>query len=353
LALRADAAGHPREREPHARSRLSSGRPQARRVRVVGRPGRARRRPLYLLEPLRVAGSGRLPRLGRGRPDRPPRRLRHPPPPVSRRGRPHPGPELWERVLRGVVVDGDGPRVHRHRAVGASRPARCHRAVPAGSAARDGEPARVGGDAALTPAIETVALSRSFGGVHAVDGASVRVPAGQRRAIIGPNGAGKTTFFNCLTGVLRPTNGRILLFGADVTRMPEYRRARLGVGRTYQISNVFLGLTVLENVALAVHGTSRLKWMMQRSVDRFSDTREQALGELDKVGLAHRRDVVVRALSYGERRQLELALAIASRPRVFVADEVTVLHRGKVMLDGPPEVIQGNAEVREVYLGRR
>ncbi|OLB41987.1 MAG: hypothetical protein AUI04_05870 [Candidatus Rokubacteria bacterium 13_2_20CM_2_64_8] len=247
----------------------------------------------------------------------------------------------------------------------------------------------------MTPAIETVALSRSFGGVHAVDGASLRVPAGQRRAIIGPNGAGKTTFFNCLTGVLRPTSGRILLFGADVTRMPEYRRARLGVGRTYQISNVFLGLTVLENVALAVHGTSRLKWMVHRSVDRLSDTREQALGELDKVGLAHRRDVVVRALSYGERRQLELALAMASRPRVLLldeptaglapaerqrvseliadipravtviliehdmsvvmglADEVTVLHRGKVMLDGPPEVIQGNAEVREVYLGRR
>src|SRR5437879_5516924 len=236
-------------------------------------------------------------------------------------------------------------------------------------------------------------LSSSFGGVHAVDGAWRRVPAGQRRAIIGPNGAGKTTFFNCLTGVLRPTSGRILLFGADVTRMPEYRRARLGVGRTYQISNVFLGLTVLENVALAVHGTSRLKWMVHRSVDRLSDTREQALGELDKVGLAHRRDVVVRALSYGERRQLELALAMASRPRVLLldeptaglapaerqrvseliadipravtviliehdmsvvlglADEVTVVHRGKVMLDGTPGGIQGNAEVRAVYLG--
>ncbi len=191
------------------------------------------------------------------------------------------------------------------------------------------------------------------------------MPAGQRRAIIGPNGAGKTTFFNCLTGVLRPTSGRILLFGADVTRMPEYRRARLGVGRTYQISNVFLGLTVLENVALAVHGTSRLKWMVHRSVDRLSDTREQALGELDRVGLAHRHDVVVRALSYGERRQLELALAMVPRAVTVIliehdmsvvmglADEVTVLHRGKVMLDGPPEVIQGNAEVREVYLGRR
>jgi branched-chain amino acid transport system ATP-binding protein len=251
------------------------------------------------------------------------------------------------------------------------------------------------GPAALTPAIETVALSRSFGGVQAVDGASLRVPAGQRRAIIGPNGAGKTTLFNCLTGVLRPTSGRILLFGDDVTRMPDYRRARLGVGRTYQITNVFLGLTVLENVVLAVHGTRPSKWMVHRSVDRLDDTREHALAELDKVGLAHRRDVVVRALSYGERRQLELALAMASRPRVLLldeptaglapaerqrvseliagiprdvtviliehdmsvvmglADEVTVLHRGKVMLDGAPEVIQGHAQVREVYLGRR
>jgi branched-chain amino acid transport system ATP-binding protein len=247
----------------------------------------------------------------------------------------------------------------------------------------------------MTTAIETVALSRSFGGVHAVDGASLRVPAGQRRAIIGPNGAGKTTLFNCLTGVLRPTSGRILLFGADVTSMPEYRRARLGVGRTYQISNVFLGLSVLENVVLAVHGTWSRKWMVHQSVERLGDTRERALAELDRVGLVHRRDVVVRSLSYGERRQLELALAMASRPRVLLldepaaglapaerqrvselianiprdvtiiliehdmsvvmglADEVTVLHRGTVILDGPPEIIQGNAEVREVYLGRR
>jgi len=247
----------------------------------------------------------------------------------------------------------------------------------------------------MTPAIETVTLSRSFGGVHAVDGASLRVPPGQRRAIIGPNGAGKTTLFNCLTGVLRPTTGRILLFGDDVTRMPEYRRARLGVGRTYQISNVFLGLTVLENVVLAIHGTRPRKWMIHRAVDRLSDTHAQALGELERVGLVHRRAVVVRALSYGERRQLELALAMASRPRVLLldeptaglapaerervseliatipravtviliehdmsvvmglADEVTVLHRGKVILDGPPEAIQGNAQVREVYLGRR
>ncbi len=247
----------------------------------------------------------------------------------------------------------------------------------------------------MIAAIETVALSRSFGGVHAVAGASLRVPAGQRRAIIGPNGAGKTTLFNCLTGVLRPTSGRILLFGVDVTSMPDYRRARLGVGRTYQISNVFLGLTVLENVVLAVHGTRPRKWMVHRAVERLDDTREQALAEMDRVGLVHRRDVVVRALSYGERRQLEVALAMAGRPRVLLldepaaglapaerqrvseliasiprdvtviliehdmsvvmglADEVTVLHRGKVILDGPPEIIQGNAEVREVYLGRR
>src|SRR6266852_5540924 len=184
-----------------------------------------------------------------------------------------------------------------------------------------GEAAGAAAASVAAPILMTEGLAVRFGGLRALNNVNLAVAAGEIRAIIGPNGAGKTTLFNCLTGVLRPTSGRILLFGVDVTSMPDYRRARLGVGRTYQISNVFLGLTVLENVVLAVHGTRPRKWMVHRAVERLDDTREQALAEMDRVGLVHRRDVVVRALSYGERRQLEVALAMAGRPRVLLLDE--------------------------------
>jgi branched-chain amino acid transport system ATP-binding protein len=241
-------------------------------------------------------------------------------------------------------------------------------------------------------AIEVVDLRKAFGGVHAVDGVSMRVPVGQRRAVIGPNGAGKTTFFNCLTGVVPPTAGRIALFGEDVTAMAEHRRAARGIGRTYQITNVFPALTVLENVLLALNGTNRRKWVMHRSIDRYGDVRERAMAALARIGLDGRSAAPVRLLSYGERRQLELALALASEPRVLLLDEpaaglapadrarlaeaiaridrsvtviliehdmavafgladhVTVLHRGRVIVEGPPAAVQADPQVREVYL---
>jgi branched-chain amino acid transport system ATP-binding protein len=242
-------------------------------------------------------------------------------------------------------------------------------------------------------AVEVRDLLKVFGGVRAVDGVTMSVPVGQRRAIIGPNGAGKTTLFNCLTGALVPTRGRIALFGHDVTRMPEHRRAAMGVGRTYQITNVFPALTVLENVLLALAGTSRLKWVMHRPFHHYGEPRERALGALARSGLAGRSAVAARLLSYGERRQLELALVMASQPRLLlldepaaglapgervrlaetiaavdrtvsvvliehdmnvalrIADHVTVLHRGRVIVEGAPEVVQRNPQVREVYLG--
>jgi branched-chain amino acid transport system ATP-binding protein len=219
------------------------------------------------------------------------------------------------------------------------------------------------------------------------------VPVGQRRAIIGPNGAGKTTLFNCLTGALAPTRGRVALFGHDVTRTPEHRRAAMGVGRTYQITNVFPALSVLENVLLALAGTSRLKWVMYRPLHHYGELRERALGALERIGLTGRSAVPARLLSYGERRQLELALVMASQPRVLlldepaaglapgergrlaetiaavdrtvsvvliehdmnvalrVADHVTVLNRGRIIVEGPPDAVQRNGQVREVYLG--
>ena len=242
-------------------------------------------------------------------------------------------------------------------------------------------------------ALEIVDLAKAFGGLRAVDGVSMRVPVGRRHALIGPNGAGKTTLFNCIAGALMPTAGRVLLFGQDVTRVVEPERATLGLARTYQITNLFPGLTVLENVLLAVQGTTRQKWVFHRSVDAFPESRARAEQALERVGLGQRAGEPVHRLSYGERRQLEFALALASRPRALLLDEptaglspadreriaktiaqvprditvlliehnmdvvlgladrITVLHYGRVITEGTPEEVRANPQAREVYLG--
>jgi len=242
-------------------------------------------------------------------------------------------------------------------------------------------------------AIEARDLSKVFGGLAAVDGVSLEVAAGERRAVIGPNGAGKTTFFHCVTGTLAPTRGRVSLFGRDVTREPEHRRTALGMGRTFQITNVFPDLTLRENLTLALIGTGRRKWVLHRGVDAFPDLGRAAEAGLEAVGLAGRSALPVRQISYGERRQLELALALATQPKVLfldepcaglspserqriarmigelpreitlvmiehdmdvalgLADRVTVLHQGRVILEGTPDQVRANAEVRDVYFG--
>jgi branched-chain amino acid transport system ATP-binding protein len=243
-------------------------------------------------------------------------------------------------------------------------------------------------------AVEVAELTKTFGGLHAVEKVSMKVPNGQRRALIGPNGAGKTTLFNCITGSLHPSAGRVFLFGKEVTHLAEHRRTYMGIGRTYQITNVFHQLSVLENVMLAVQGTGRQKWIMHRFVDMFSESLARAEEVLELVGIGERSSVSVNHLSYGERRQLELALALASRPRVLLldepasglspgerqriaeiikelpqditliliehnmdvalglADQVAVLHRGRIILEGAPDEVRANPEVREVYLGK-
>ena len=245
----------------------------------------------------------------------------------------------------------------------------------------------------MSAAVEIDAVVKEFGGLRAVDRVSLRVAAGERRVLIGPNGAGKTTLFHCITGTLAPTAGRVTLFGRDVTRLPEHRRTALGMGRTFQISNVIADLTCLENLMLAAVGTDGRKWVLHRPMAAYPDLRERARTGLELVGLVHRADDTVRRLSYGERRQLELALALTSRPRVIfldepcaglspservristlianlpreltvlmiehdmdvalgLADRVTVLHQGRVILDAAPGEVQINAEVREVYFG--
>ena len=243
-------------------------------------------------------------------------------------------------------------------------------------------------------AIQAKDLAKLFGGLAAVDGVSLEVAAGERRVLIGPNGAGKTTLFHCITGTLAPTRGSVSLFGRDVTREPEHRRTALGMGRTFQITNVFAELTLLENLVLALVGTDRRKWVLHRGVDSFADVRRQAEEGLEAVGLGGRSALPVKQVSYGERRQLELALALATRPKVLfldepcaglspserqriakmvaalprevtlvmiehdmdvalgLADRVTVLHHGKVILDGTPAEVRSDAQVREVYFGR-
>jgi branched-chain amino acid transport system ATP-binding protein len=242
-------------------------------------------------------------------------------------------------------------------------------------------------------AIRIAGLAKDFGGLRAVDAVSLDVAPGERRVLIGPNGAGKTTLFHCITGTLWPSAGQVALFGREITRLSEPARTALGLSRTFQISNVFADLAVIENMILALMGTMRRKWVLHRPVAAFGELRARALEGLARVGLESRAEAPARLLSYGERRQLELALALNANPRVLLLDEpcaglspserqrisqtiaqlprditllmiehdmdvalaladrVTVLHRGKVILEGSPDEVQSNPEVREVYFG--
>jgi branched-chain amino acid transport system ATP-binding protein len=236
-------------------------------------------------------------------------------------------------------------------------------------------------------------VSKAFGGLRAVDGVELAVRPGERRALIGPNGAGKTTLFNLVAGALPVTAGRIELFGRDVTRMPAHRRAALGLTRTFQVSNLFPSLSVLDNCLLAVQALTAAKFAMHRPLGRDARLHAEATQTLGAVGLADRAGAVVRNLSHGEQRQLEIGLALAGRPRVLLLDEptaglspaesaamarllarldpvitvliiehdmdialevaryVTVLHYGRVIADGTREAVRADPTVREIYLG--
>ncbi len=173
-------------------------------------------------------------------------------------------------------------------------------------------------------AVETVALGRSFGGVRAVHDVSLSVPVGETRAVIGPNGAGKTTLFNLLSGHLEPSTGRIRLFGEDVTDRPAHRRSREGVSRTFQLSNLFADLTVLDNVRLAVAGNDpgarRRFWQPLRTLPRVDDRAREVVATF---GLESVATTVVADLAYGQQRVLEIAMALAGEPRVLLLDEPT------------------------------
>jgi branched-chain amino acid transport system ATP-binding protein len=242
-----------------------------------------------------------------------------------------------------------------------------------------------------TPVLETRGLGRRFGGLKAVDDVSFSVPEGQVLGVIGPNGAGKSTFFNCVTGVLRPTSGRIFLNGEDVAGLPPHRISHRGLARSYQITNILPGATVLENVRIAAQSRHH-GWSLLRHHRSFHDLLDRAGSVLDSVGLLDKEDELAVNLSHGEQRNLEIAIALATDPQLLCLDEptagmsvtethatvelvrrigrnltilvvehdmevvmnlahrITVLHYGEVLAEGTPDEIQANPRVQEVYL---
>ena len=243
------------------------------------------------------------------------------------------------------------------------------------------------------PALRLDNVCRSFGGLQAVDGVTLEVRPGERRALIGPNGAGKTTLFNLISGAMPPSSGRISLFGQDVTGAPAHRRAALGLARTFQITNLFPDLSVLENCLLAVQAHTPTRFAMLRPVRRYTALLDRARATLASLEVGALADAVVKNLSHGEQRQLEIALALAGQPKVLLLDEptaglspaesrlmagllrrldpaitvlmiehdmdialelsdmVTVLHYGRVIADGPREQVKADPQVKEIYLG--
>jgi branched-chain amino acid transport system ATP-binding protein len=165
-------------------------------------------------------------------------------------------------------------------------------------------------------------LTKRFGGLTAVRSVDLAIEAGECRAIIGPNGAGKTTLFHLLSGVERPTAGRIFLHGDDVTRHPAHVRAKQGLGRTFQITNLFGKLTVEENVLLAAQ-TPGARFAVHRAATSYAPVMARVDEALEQGGLAHKRRVPVRRLSHGEQRQLEVIVALAMKPKVLLLDEPT------------------------------
>jgi branched-chain amino acid transport system ATP-binding protein len=242
--------------------------------------------------------------------------------------------------------------------------------------------------------LEARGLSRRFGGLAAVVDVSIELRTGLAHAVIGPNGAGKSTLVNLLFGTLRPDEGTILLDATDITSLPAWRRSRSGIGRSFQRTNLFPAMTVLENVRLAAQGSVH-GWRLLRGARGDRGTRDVAAAALEQVGLAAFADHSAGVLSHGQHRLLEIALVLATSPGVLlldeplaglgaeetapvvallqalatnfamllvehdmdavfaVADEITVMVDGRVLETGTPSVIRASAAVRDAYLGHR
>lgn len=244
----------------------------------------------------------------------------------------------------------------------------------------------------MTPALVVSAVTKAFGALVAVRDVSLRIEPGERRAILGTNGAGKTSLFNVIAGDFPPTHGTLHLFGADITRLPAYRRTRLGISRTYQSSRVLSNLSVLDNLYLAVRGVAPFRFSLR--LPRADDVDRLLSHEVaEKVGLLDRTDLMASELSHGEQRELEIGMALAGKPRLLlldepaaglsplerpalasmlrtlpadvtvvliehdmdvalqVADRVTVMHEGAVVFEGSPQETAASELVQSIYLG--
>jgi len=242
-------------------------------------------------------------------------------------------------------------------------------------------------------ALAVTDLCKSFGGLHVTTNVNLAVEPGERRLIIGPNGAGKTTLFNLITGELAPDSGSVLLFGRDITRLPSRKRAHLGMARTYQIITLFARDTIRRNVTLALLGLSPLRWNPFIGLDRQRHLMAEGRTALERVGLDHIADRPLAETSYGEKRRVEIAMALAQNPKVLLLDEpfaglsiderqdvrkllvaiprsvtivmiehdmdtaldladrITLLHFGEVIVEGTRAEVVADPRTREVYLG--
>ena len=241
--------------------------------------------------------------------------------------------------------------------------------------------------------LEVIGLKKAFGGLAVTQDVSLAIRPGERRLIIGPNGAGKTTLFNQISGDMRPNSGQIKLFGADVTSFAPYQRAHLGLSRTYQIITLFSDDTLEHNVTLGLLGLRPSRWQMWRPLSFYGNLATEARRTLDAVGLLHLADHPISDIAYGEKRRVELAMALAQKPRVLLLDEplaglsdaerstvksligsisreravimiehdmdtaldlaetVTLLNYGRVIVDGGRDAVIADERTREVYLG--
>lgn len=245
----------------------------------------------------------------------------------------------------------------------------------------------------MTALLQGRGLSKRFGAVVATADLDIEVRSGEIHAVIGPNGAGKSTLLSLLSGEIQPDSGRILLDGRDVTRMPVHRRARLGLGRTFQVSSVLASFTVLENVAIAIQARLRSGWRLLKPADADPELNEPARLILERLSLLELADRRAAELAHGERRLLELAVTLATKPKFLLLDEpfagvatgdgerlvrildlarhefglllvehdmqavfrladrVTVLVQGRCIATGTPTEVRADRAVRAAYLG--
>jgi branched-chain amino acid transport system ATP-binding protein len=222
--------------------------------------------------------------------------------------------------------------------------------------------------------LETQNIRREFGALVAVDNVSIKVRKNSLHAIIGPNGAGKTTFFNLLSGNIEPTSGRVIFKGRDITHQPVHRTIHFGIGRSFQITNIFPNLTVFENIRLACQALGPDNFKFWRAASSFKQYETRTWEVIEKVGLKDRAHTLARTLPHGDQRKLELGMILAPDPEVLLLDEptagmaseqvehnmnvvmrvcdvITVMHLGNVLAEGKPAEIAANKEVQVAYLG--